>query len=338
MKWIYILRCTDDFHYVGQTSRLFRRFWEHEAGVGGSNTTTHPPRDIIAIYPIHRLGKFLAYDQKVQTHSLDLYSDRKLFDEFNMYHEGDDDLCDPLFLENKITEKLIFQSRFAKVAPINSVASTKTLHYFYCNDALSSLPSSSSSSPPPTSLEVGTVVNAVAQVRGGKYVRSGAKYKLPATDELPQLPTCKCGLPCDVRKNDHGRYLYFRCAKKNMWRDMRQIFLAFSEPCNYFQRYFNDVDYRPEYDARMHILDELTKVSPWLRRLSVTPLEGGGLPSTGQLKIDNYVVNARDTCIGGCGVEVDSHNGVLCKRRRVNLCVNCFISKHSELCERFQKR
>jgi len=324
MKWVYILRCADDFHYVGQTTRLFRRFWEHEAGKGGFNTTAHPPQDVVAIYPLHKLGKFLDYNRKVHTHSLHLYSDRKLFNEFNIYAEGDDNIYDPLFLENKITEKLIFRF-FTNFEPVHG---QKTSRYFYINKV-----SSSYFSP---SLKNSNDLNAVA-VRGGKYIRSGAKYKLPAADELPQLPMCKCGLPCDVHKNDHGRYLYFRCAKKNMWHNMREIFLAFSEPCNYFQRYFDDVDYRLEYDTRVQLLDELTEVSPWLQRLLPISLEGKGFPS-GQMKISNYVVNAQDTCVGGCGVKVDSYNGVLYKCRRVNLCVNCFLSKHSELCGRFRKK
>ena len=41
MYWIYILKCEDDVYYVGQTSRLYRRFWEHQDGRGGLNKTGH---------------------------------------------------------------------------------------------------------------------------------------------------------------------------------------------------------------------------------------------------------------------------------------------------------
>ena len=34
MRWVYILRCEDD--YVGETTRLYRRFWEHQSVNGGS--------------------------------------------------------------------------------------------------------------------------------------------------------------------------------------------------------------------------------------------------------------------------------------------------------------
>ena len=39
MRWIYILKCRDgiddSIYYVGQTKRLYRRFWEHVGGRGG---------------------------------------------------------------------------------------------------------------------------------------------------------------------------------------------------------------------------------------------------------------------------------------------------------------
>ena len=30
MHWIYISECNDGTYYVGETTRLYRRFWEHE--------------------------------------------------------------------------------------------------------------------------------------------------------------------------------------------------------------------------------------------------------------------------------------------------------------------
>ena len=62
MKWIYILKCENNYYYVGQTSRLFRRFWEHLGGIGGLNTSIYPPENIIAIYRVNRLGKFFDYN------------------------------------------------------------------------------------------------------------------------------------------------------------------------------------------------------------------------------------------------------------------------------------
>ena len=63
MKWVYILQCKNGYFYVGQTKRLYRRFWEHESGEGGLNTSMFSPEKIIAIYPVNRLGKFFEYIQ-----------------------------------------------------------------------------------------------------------------------------------------------------------------------------------------------------------------------------------------------------------------------------------
>ena len=46
MRWIYILKCEDDYFYVGETARLYRRFWEHTAGIGGINTQIFTPLKI----------------------------------------------------------------------------------------------------------------------------------------------------------------------------------------------------------------------------------------------------------------------------------------------------
>ena len=54
MRWVYILQCEDSYFYVGETSRLYRRFWEHENGLGGLNTSVYPPINIVAIYPVIR--------------------------------------------------------------------------------------------------------------------------------------------------------------------------------------------------------------------------------------------------------------------------------------------
>ena len=54
MRWVYILRCEEGYYYIGETSRLYRRFWEHENGLGGLNTSIYPPINIVAIYPVRR--------------------------------------------------------------------------------------------------------------------------------------------------------------------------------------------------------------------------------------------------------------------------------------------
>ena len=59
MHWIYILKCQDDYYYVGETKRLYRRFWEHNEGRGGLNTSIYIPEGIVAIYKVSILGKLM---------------------------------------------------------------------------------------------------------------------------------------------------------------------------------------------------------------------------------------------------------------------------------------
>ena len=59
MQWVYILKCSDDYYYVGETNRLYRRFWEHQEGIGGLNTSTYIPECIVSIYKIKTLSFFV---------------------------------------------------------------------------------------------------------------------------------------------------------------------------------------------------------------------------------------------------------------------------------------
>lgn len=113
MKWIYILQCEDDYFYVGETSRLYRRFWEHQDGKGGLNTSHYPPKNIVAIYSVNRLGKFLDYTTKVKNNNYNLnyniYFNRGgILENFN---EDDNTFgYDSLWVENFITEKLMIDN------------------------------------------------------------------------------------------------------------------------------------------------------------------------------------------------------------------------------------
>ena len=56
MHWIYILKCYDDhpdnvdcIYYVGQTKRLYSRFWEHRRGRGGTNTYVFTPQELVCL-------------------------------------------------------------------------------------------------------------------------------------------------------------------------------------------------------------------------------------------------------------------------------------------------
>jgi len=80
------------------------------------------------------------------------------------------------------------------------------------------------------------------KIRGAKYTRSDYIYPFSQNEHIKRLPLCKCGLPCDIKKNKKHNYLFFRCAKKNMCSDMVNK-LEYceldvdDEACNYFMKY-----------------------------------------------------------------------------------------------------
>ena len=112
MKWVYILQCEDDYYYIGETSRLYRRFWEHQDGIGGLNTSMYPPKNIIAIYSVNRIGKFFDYNKKVYNNdyntNYNIYFDRGgIIENFNIDDEYSYDYDNLWVLEQSVFDKLL---------------------------------------------------------------------------------------------------------------------------------------------------------------------------------------------------------------------------------------
>ena len=70
---------------------------------------------------------------------------------------------------------------------------------------------------------------------------------------LKDLPLCKCGLPCDI--------------KKNMWNKLREEFDIDDEPCNFFMEYTKDkqlkLNENKQFEDKNKNLKELFKKSYW---------------------------------------------------------------------------
>lgn len=114
MQWIYILKCEDGYYYVGQTTRLYRRFFEHLRGDGGVNTSINKPENIIAIYPVHRLAKFFEYLTKIENNDYhlgyNLYFKRGgIIENFN--NSDDEFEYNAEHVENDITEKMMIDNK-----------------------------------------------------------------------------------------------------------------------------------------------------------------------------------------------------------------------------------
>jgi len=154
------------------------------------------------------------------------------------------------------------------------------------------------------------------KIRGGKYTRFDIEYKFPNyKSEDTSHPLCHCGFPCDIRKDEENNYLYFRCAKKNIWDDMKHIFDVESEPCKYFRIYKKGIEYTLQSQKKMCEIKKLTyKSSYWLRDLP------GGY---------------HEFCLGGCGKEYDGDNTIRYSGKSINLCFDCFKNKNDELSNKY---
>ena len=272
MKWVYILKCEDDYYYVGETKRLYRRFWEHGTGCGGLNTSIYVPEGIVAIYKVNTLGKFFEYNSNVIdtiNNNYTIYNqkgyDKWLLNKFNDNVEYD---YNNLEAENNITECLMINNK-----------------------------------------------DNWEKIRGGKYTRF-IEYKFPINEYLKELPICKCGLPCDIKKNEDKNYLFFRCSKKNMWEDFKEQFDIYEEPCNFYMEYSNDKQFRLEETNRSEKLKILFKKSFWLKNIEKND--------------DNYP----NQCVGGCcrtskSIKMSYFNV------KINLCYDCFIDKNEELSKQY---
>ena len=66
VHWVYVLECEDDYLYVGETTRLFKRFNEHLRNRGGSNTIKHKPYKLIGLYNVNNNWSFIRYRNAIK--------------------------------------------------------------------------------------------------------------------------------------------------------------------------------------------------------------------------------------------------------------------------------
>jgi len=265
MRWVYILKCKDDYYYVGETTRLYRRFWEHFRGLGALNTSVYTPEKVVAVYKVNIIGKFFMYHEKVKytIAGSDNYNNRALvkFNDPESYYEQDN-----LKAETNIVECMMINNK-----------------------------------------------DNWEKIRGGKYTRFDVRYKFPDYDFLiKDLPVCKCGLPCDVKQNEEKKFLFFRCAKKNIWESFKNEFDT-EDPCDFFMEYVLDKDFRKkslvEARVRSERFKKLLSTSQWL----------------------NNVIKS-NKCVGNCGRnDEEGYDKMKYRNKEIDLCRNCFVNYNEKL-------
>jgi putative endonuclease len=66
MAWVYILECSDGSFYVGSTTDLDRRLWEHQNGEGATYTKRRRPVRLVWSLPFDRVDEAFAYEKRLQ--------------------------------------------------------------------------------------------------------------------------------------------------------------------------------------------------------------------------------------------------------------------------------
>jgi len=99
MHWVYVLLSESGDIYVGETTRLFRRWNEHQTGRGGVNTSMGEYNTVIGLYNVASNRSFAGFLGEQSAWSCE------------RYWENDVDKSDALFIENLITERYMVEKK-----------------------------------------------------------------------------------------------------------------------------------------------------------------------------------------------------------------------------------
>ena len=99
VHWIYVLECDDDYIYIGETTRLFRRFREHIYHNGSVNTTRHTPQRLIGLYKVGDNYSFYKYRNEIRNGE---------YNRFTVNEWGEDEDSGNLLIENHFTELYMY--------------------------------------------------------------------------------------------------------------------------------------------------------------------------------------------------------------------------------------
>jgi putative endonuclease len=69
MAWVYILSCSDDTYYVGSTTDLHARLFQHEQGQGAAYTRRRRPVSLVWASEFASVVDAFAFEKQVQNWS-----------------------------------------------------------------------------------------------------------------------------------------------------------------------------------------------------------------------------------------------------------------------------
>jgi predicted GIY-YIG superfamily endonuclease len=220
VHWVYVLECEDDYIYVGETTRLFRRFKEHLRNRGGSNTIKHKPYKLIGLYKVNENYSFMKYRNTIKSGEYN----RFILDDWE--NDGDN-----LLIENHITERFLYERRENKIygcgAEWYKVRGGK-----YTRETLDETVASYK----------------LASEKKGRHFNSSNPINFIPIDTIVDRPLCKCDCPSEVKLSKDKTKIYFVCALKNVWGDFWSD-LQVNTPCDFWQLYTDDKDVKKQHEV-----------------------------------------------------------------------------------------
>jgi predicted GIY-YIG superfamily endonuclease len=259
VHWVYVLECEDDYIYVGETTRLCRRFNEHLRSRGGSNTIKHKPSKLIGLYKVNENHSFMTYRNTIKS------------GEYNPYLLDNWENCgDNLLIENHITERFLYERRennsYGYGLEWYKVRGGK-----YTRESLD---------------------NTVAMYKWAseKEGRLCSAKKNPVetipTDRIVDRPLCKCFNPSEVKLSKDKTKIYFVCALKNVWSDLWADLLV-GTSCDFCQLYTDDNNVKAQYDVVKKRSMESWVLNVPLSKYKIEPEPCTSCGKTGYLAIFN---------------------------------------------------
>lgn len=216
VHWVYVLECEDDYIYVGETTRLYRRFNEHLQNRGGINTFTHKPQRLIGLYKVNENHSFIKYRNRVKN------------GEYNKFILEDwENDGDNLLIENHITHRFFYERRKNKEYG-DGLGWYKVRGGKYTKDIMDDYDKW-------VSQRNGTInlINPISAI---------------PKDSIIDRPLCKCKYPSEVKLSKDKTKIYFVCSLKNVWEDFFSG-LERTTPCDFWQMYTEDTEVKFQYQV-----------------------------------------------------------------------------------------
>jgi predicted GIY-YIG superfamily endonuclease len=220
VHWVYVLECEDDYIYVGETTRLFRRFNEHLKNRGGSNTIKHKPQKLIGLYKVNENYSFMKYRKTIKIGEYN----RFIIDDWE--NDGDN-----LLIENHITERFLYERR-ENTSYGGGLEWYKVRGGKYTRETMDE-----------------TVAHYKwASEKDGRMCYARNPIDPIAVNTIVDRPLCKCGYPSEVKLNKDKTKIYFKCSLINIWGDFFSD-LQVDTPCDFYQLYTEDNEVKLQYEV-----------------------------------------------------------------------------------------